>query len=86
MNKLARTLTLATIAIAAPALAGEVTGNGDPTPINDFTASSICAFSGQNDDGDGPNLRVQGYGVIRAMFGGPAPFNGLPGTTCRGNL
>lgn len=86
MNKLNRCLTIATIAIAAPAMAGEITGNGNYTPINDFTASSICAFSGRNDDGDGPNARVQGYGVIRATFGGPAPFHGLPGDNCRGNL
>jgi len=39
--------------LAGPALAGEVTGNGKPTPINDFNANSICSFSGQNDDPTG---------------------------------
>jgi hypothetical protein len=35
------------------AFAGEITGNGKPTPINQFTANSICSFSGQNDDPTG---------------------------------
>jgi len=39
---------------ASSAFAGEVTGNGKPTPIgaapdDDPHASSICSFSGQND-------------------------------------
>ncbi len=67
---------------AGSALAGEVTGNGDPTGIHGH-ANSICAFSGQNDD---PNAdppedgRVQSYGqlvsrglkdFVDANFGGP---------------
>jgi hypothetical protein len=55
---------------AGPALAGEVTGNGKPTPIgaapdDDPHASSICSFSGQN-DGEPPPGRtaehVQSWG------------------------
>ena len=34
---------------AGTALAGEVTGNGKPTPVNNYVMKSICAFSGQND-------------------------------------
>lgn len=81
MKKLAAVCLL----LASPAWAGEVTGNGDSTPIRNGTASSICAFSGQNDDGAGPNSHVQSYGMLRAAFGGLAPFNGLPGTFCVGN-
>jgi hypothetical protein len=73
------------VILSSPVWAGEVTGNGDSTPIRDGKASSICAFSGLNDDGAGPNSQVQAYGAIRASFGGPAPFNGLPGTSCVGN-
>lgn len=85
MTKLTRYLTIATVIIATPALAGEVTGTGEDTPIRSGVANSICAFSGQNDDGAGPNPIVQSYGVIRAFFGGPAPFNGTPGTACNGS-
>ena len=81
MKKLAAVLML----VSSPAWAGEVTGNGDSTPIRDHVANSICAFSGQNDDGAGANSQVQSYGVIRAAFGGPAPFNGSPGTSCNGS-
>ena len=35
------------------ALAGEITGNGKPTPINQYQAGSICSFSGLNDDPSG---------------------------------
>jgi hypothetical protein len=85
MTKLTRYLTIAILAAATPALAGEVTGTGEDTPIRSGVANSICAFSGQNDDGAGPNSIVQSYGVIRAAFGGPAPFNGTPGTACNGS-
>ena len=57
---------------ASAALAGEVTGNGKPTPIgaapdNDLFAGSICSFSGQNDNPtstnpENPPGRVQSYG------------------------
>jgi hypothetical protein len=54
--------------MGAPALAGEVTGNGKPTPINSYRAGSICSFSGQNDDPNEPGMfedgRVQSFGDI----------------------
>jgi hypothetical protein len=65
-------------AFAGPAFAGEVTGkgrggpNGDGfTPIQNFTAGSICAFSGQNDDPTGggdpfQDGRVQNWGHVLA--------------------
>jgi hypothetical protein len=48
----------AAIALAAPAQAGEVTGNGKPTPNDVFGHSaSICSFSGlQDGDDDGDNV------------------------------
>jgi hypothetical protein len=59
---------------ASAAFAGEVTGNGKPTPINTppgepFHAGSICAFSGQNDDPTGggdpfQDGRTQNWGHV----------------------
>jgi hypothetical protein len=60
-------------AMAGPAFAGEVGGNGKPTPIAQppegrFQAGSICAFSGQNDnpteEGEFAAGRVQSFGDI----------------------
>ena len=48
-------------------------------------ANSICAFSGQNDDGAGPNPAVQSYGQQVAFFRGRAPFHGIPGIRCNGS-
>jgi hypothetical protein len=84
MNNLKK-LAVACVFLSSPAWAGEVTGGGDSTPVRSGTASSICAFSGLNDDGAGPSTLVQSYGMIRASFGGQAPFNGLPGDSCVGN-
>ena len=76
-------LAAAAVLISSPAWAGELTGNGNQTPIKSSgVAASICAFSGLNPEGDGPNALVQSYGQIRAAFGGPAPFAGLPGVEC----
>jgi hypothetical protein len=55
------------IATPSAAFAGEITGNGKPTPINGFNANSICSFSGQNDDPTGGGdpfqaRRVQNWG------------------------
>ena len=50
-----------TVGGAGAAFAGEVTGNGKPTPVSDvggFKAGSICAFSGL-DDGSESGLGVQ---------------------------
>lgn len=70
-------------AFTAPAIAGEVTGNGKSTPIQ---GASICQFSGQNDDPDStdpenPGGRTQSFGqdvVHRDMD--PTIFN--PGDIC----
>jgi hypothetical protein len=43
-------LALATVgATGTAASAGEITGNGNPTPVNGYNANSICAFSGLDD-------------------------------------
>lgn len=53
MRKLiaAATIVVAGVSIGGTAFAGEVTGgpNPKPTPIDTYTAGSICSFSGQND-------------------------------------
>jgi hypothetical protein len=85
---------LAVGASAGSAFAGELTGNGKPTPIR-TTANSVCAFSGQNDNPTNPldipdaGGHSQSYGqlvrlgVVANFFDAtPATFN--PGDTCRG--
>jgi hypothetical protein len=56
------------LAVGGTAAAGEITGNGKPTPIATYQAGSICSFSGQNDDPNQPELfedgRVQSFGDI----------------------
>ena len=59
------------VGMSGPAFAGEVTGNGKPTPINSYRAGSICSFSGQNDDSTGggdpfQDGRVQNWGKVVA--------------------
>lgn len=77
----------ATVALAlggaTAATAGEVTGNGKPTQAPAHS-SSICSYSGLNDDPDEPGEegRVQSYGqVVKA--GGKA-FAPSPGMACNG--
>lgn len=79
---------------ANAALAGEVTGNGKETPIGaapptDPHASSICSFSGQNDDPEEPGFegRTQSWGqdVKKVVQAGGSPPGGVPGQACRGN-
>jgi len=69
MRKVIAAVAVVVGIVAAPsaAFAGEITGNGKPTPINEFNANSICSFSGQNDDptGGGDPFeagRVQNWG------------------------
>ena len=69
MRKLIAAVAVAVGIVVTPsaAFAGEITGNGEPTPINQFNANSICSFSGQNDDptGGGDPFeagRVQNWG------------------------
>ena len=57
------------VAMGGAASAGEITGNGKPTPINGGQAGSICAFSGQNDDPTGggdpfQDGRTQNWGQV----------------------
>ena len=87
------------LATAGAASAGEITGNGKPTPIRE-RAGSICAFSGQNDDPDEPGLfndgRVQSFGdIVQEAIGALGDGKGAsslvpiitsegPGVSCRG--
>jgi hypothetical protein len=82
---------------AAPAFAGEITGNGKPTQ-GPAHANSICVFSGQNDDPtapiisanpipgvapNGPGGRTQSYGQD-VRYGLLNHNIVTPGQTCRG--
>ena len=82
--------------VGAPgtAIAGEVTGNREPTAGPEH-ANSICVFSGQNDDPDAPlilddrELAPNGPGGISQSFGqdvklGRDPHLFNPGDACRG--
>jgi hypothetical protein len=88
----AATIVVAGVGMSGTALAGERTGSdrGGPskdgtTPISEFQAGSICAFSGLNDDPDEEGLfaagKVQNWGeiVVEAkdlndpMFAGAGP-------------
>jgi hypothetical protein len=86
--------------IGGVANAGEVNGNGDPTPINSYQAGSICSFSGQNDDPNESGLfnggRVQSFGdIVQEAIGVLGDGKGAsalvpiiksdgPGVSCRG--
>ncbi len=84
MGKAKTYLAAAVVAIASPAFAGEITGTDEPTPIESRgVASSVCAYSGLNDDGLGPSSMIQSYGMFVRAFGQSFPG---PGTSCRGNL
>lgn len=86
MKRSMKWLAVTTLCLATPAIAGEVTGNGDPTPVKGHVASSICSFSGLNDDGLGPSTQVQAWGafVAAARGAGNVDMAG-PGIACRGN-
>lgn len=83
-----------TFLYAAPAIAGEITGNGKYLDVN---GRSECAFSGLNDlDGDprDPGFRTQSYGQnVRLTPLDPstldpnadAPFVPIPGFACNPN-
>lgn len=89
---LARALSVATLFMALTAgsvLAGEVTGKGEPTPINGYQANSICSFSGQN-DGNPPAGRtaahVQNWGQIPKATRDAMTLDGYhPGDSCNGH-
>lgn len=70
-------LLAASMSLAAPAHAGEITGNGKETPIKSQQsfpdapagpASSACAFSGLNDDPSEDGNRTQSWGTGVAGF------------------
>jgi hypothetical protein len=99
MRKLltATAVVVASTALAAPAFAGEITGNGKPTQ-GPTHANSICVFSGQNDDPtapiisaepipgvapNGPGGRTQSYGQD-VRYGLLNHTIVTPGQTCRG--
>lgn len=62
MKKLigAATIVAAGMSIGGTAFAGEVTGGPNPkgTPIGEYTAGSICSFSGQNDVPEGDQVPI----------------------------
>jgi len=72
---------------AGTALAGEVTGNGDPTAAPSHTAS-ICAFSGRNDANPPPGrtaAHVQNWGQItKAERDFLRTIGFHPGDSCNG--
>ncbi len=74
---------------ASAAFAGEITGNGKPTPINQYRAASICSFSGQN-DGNPPAGRtaahVQNWGQLtQEARAANAAIGRHPGDACNGH-
>ena len=91
-------IVTAVLALGAPAFAGEITGNGEPTPVNEYRAGSICAFSGLDDnDFEAPVEpgKTQTFGGELRAFAEvyPGGVSGLaqdglirtgPGTECRG--
>jgi hypothetical protein len=101
MRKLIAGAALALIVTGAgsTAFAGEIGGNGEPTPIKTrHVAASICAFNGLDDGSEGGPVgpgNVQSFGSIVAGLakeaGGASSFSHMihdegPGTNCRGNL
>ena len=60
------------------AIAGEVTGNGKPLPVN---GKSICAYSGLNDKiTTFEPTRTQSYGTFLVLYGKEALPS--PGVAC----
>ena len=76
-------------ATGTAASAGEITGNGNPTPINSYNANSICAFSGLDDmDFEAPVQPgvVQNWGSIpKEIRDFLATIGEHPGTACNGS-
>jgi len=74
---------------AGAVLAGEVTGNGKPTPIKEHRANSICSFSGRNDGNPPPGrtaAHVQSWGQIPKAERDAMALEGFhPGDACNGH-
>ena len=86
MTNLKRYFAIVILAAATPAAAGEVNGNGDPTPINSYRANSICSFSGLQDGNPPfPSTQVQNWGAIVASLRGLPPALPGPGVSCNGH-
>ena len=67
---------------AAPAFAGEITGNGKETGMRGH-ANSECGFSGRDDADADVFSHTQSWGQLVSMFG---PMAGVPGEACNGHL
>jgi hypothetical protein len=87
--------------IATPAFAGEVTGGPHPKPTQGAShASSVCAFSGQEDGFTLLGFDENGLPIIVEVPTGPGLVQnphqensygiihapGIPGDACRGNI
>lgn len=72
------------LALAAPTIAGEVTGRGASTPVQSGIATSVCSYSGLNDDpGEDGFGMIQSYGqLVRSMGGFDPTFFLHPGNAC----
>ncbi|WP_052668506.1 hypothetical protein [Nitriliruptor alkaliphilus] len=79
------TVTLLTLGTAAHA--GEITGTGEDTPIRDYTANSLCAFSGLNDHTGFFEGKTQNWGQIPKEFRDILRAEGeSPGVLCNAHL
>ena len=87
--------------MASPAVAGEVTGGPHPKPTQGAAhASSVCAFSGQEDGFTLLGFNEDGSPIIVEVDTGPGLVQnphmensygiihepGIPGDACRGNV
>jgi hypothetical protein len=84
-------LAVVTMGAGGTAFAGERGGNGEPTPINEYRANSICSFSGVDDmDFEAPvDLGVvQNWGSIPKFVRDNVliPMGEHPGKACNGHL
>jgi hypothetical protein len=69
-------------------LAGEITGNGDPTPVKSYVMNSICAFSGHNDGHPPPGrtaAHVQSWGQIPKTVRDEISAEEHPSIACNGH-
>lgn len=73
----------------AVAFAGERGGNGEATPVNNYVAASLCAFSGLDDMDFEEDVQpgvVQNWGVIpKEVRDEIAQFGFHPGNACNPN-
>jgi hypothetical protein len=78
------------VGVGGTAFAGERGGNGEPTPINEYRANSICSFSGLDDmDFEAPVDPgvVQNWGAIpKDVRDFLATIGEHPGEACNGHL